>query len=537
MDGSVLAEEQIAALGTVFQEALQSAADDLRVGDLAQSEQRVQALGRAVLGRVVEAVVAGRAALLPAGVPACPTCQTEMQRVDLARRRDLQGLVGDYALCRAWWHCRSCHQGQAPVDAHLGLGPGALSPALCRVVCREGIGVSFGEGVANVEESLGITLDKHAVRRGTEALGEVAEAQMQAAIVRAQQDAPVWPAAEQRPCPDVLVVEVDGVQGRLHDGWHEVKVGRVAPLGPELHHDPQAKRTYLKMGASTYCAGLEEAELFWWRVYAEACRHGLGTRRATVVLLADGAEWIWTHGPSFLAVPGVTVVQIVDFFHATQHLWQVGAAVFGAGTPAASAWVEPLKDRLYTQGAPAVLAALATLTPASAAAVEEVRLAHGYFTTHMARMDYPAFVARQLPIGSGAVESTCKTLFAARAKGAGMRWGRRGLQAVLSLRAVERSARWTPFWRAQPQRQRRSLCPHARTHHRERPTCGCPAAPASGPARPAHARRSGRAHRAGPRRRPSCATLTQTGAQSHLAPLPHRPPPRLTPCTFLRHSL
>ena len=118
-----------------------------------------------------------------------------------------------------------------------------------------------------------------------------------------------------------------------------------------------------------------------------------------------------------------------------------------------------------------------------------------------------------------------------------MRWGRRGLQAVLSLRAVERSARWTPFRRAQPQRQRRSLCPHARTHHRERPTCGCPAAPASGPARPAHARRSGRAHRAGPRRRPSCATLTQTGAQSHLAPLPHRPPPRLTPCTFLRHSL
>jgi len=353
------------------------------VGDLAQIEQRVQALGRAVLGRVVEAVVAGRAALLPAGVPACPTCQTEMQRVDLARRRDLQGLVGDYALCRAWWHCRSCHQGQAPVDAHLGLGPGALSPALCRVVCREGIGVSFGEGVANVEESLGITLDKHAVRRGTEALGEVAEAQMQAAIVRAQQDAPVWPAAEQRPCPDVLVVEVDGVQGRLHDGWHEVKVGRVAPLGPELHHDPQAKRTYLKMGASTYCAGLEEAELFWWRVYAEACRHGLGTRRATVVLLADGAEWIWTHGPSFLAVPGVTVVQIVDFFHATQHLWQVGAAVFGAGTPAASAWVEPLKDRLYTQGAPAVLAALATLTPASAAAVEDVRLAHGYFTTHI----------------------------------------------------------------------------------------------------------------------------------------------------------
>lgn len=178
MDGSVLAEEQIIALGAIFMEAVRSVAGDLRQGDLAQIEQRVQALGRQVLGRVIETVVAGRAALLPAEAPSCATCQTALQRVDLARARDLQGLVGDYVLCRAWWHCRRCHGGQAPLDGHLGLGPGALSPGLCRVVCREGIGVSFGEGVANVEESLGITLDKHAVRRSTEALGAVAEDQM-----------------------------------------------------------------------------------------------------------------------------------------------------------------------------------------------------------------------------------------------------------------------------------------------------------------------------------------------------------------------
>lgn len=173
----------------------------------------------------------------------------------------------------------------------------------------------------------------------------------------------------------------------------------------------------------------------------------------------------------------------MDFFHATQHLWQVGTALFGTGTPEASAWVEPLKDRLSTQGAPAVLTALETLTPTSAAAEEVVRLAQGYFTTHSARMDYPAFVARQLPIDSGAVESTCTTLFAARAKGAGMRWSRLGLQAVLSLRAVERSARWTSFWRAQPQRHRLPLCPHARAHRRaaSRAVVPLPLPPPGGP--------------------------------------------------------
>jgi hypothetical protein len=80
-------------------------------------------------------------------------------------------------------------------------------------------------------------------------------------------------------------------------------------------------------------------------------------------------------------------------------------------------------------------------------------------------MDYPRFVARQTPIGSGAVESTCKVLIAARTKGAGMRWSRAGAQALVSLRALHRSGRWDAFWHTQP--QRRALRLH--THPRARP--------------------------------------------------------------------
>ena len=69
-------------------------------------------------------------------------------------------------------------------------------------------------------------------------------------------------------------------------------------------------------------------------------------------------------------------------------------------------------------------------------------------------MDYPRFVARQLPIGSGAIESACKTLIQAREKQAGMRWSHDGAQVVASLRALHRSDRWGHFWHSHPQRRR-----------------------------------------------------------------------------------
>lgn len=237
-----------------------------------------------------------------------------------------------------------------------------------------------------------------------------------------------------------------------------------------MQHDLRSGRSHLALGPSLYCAGLEEAEPFWWRVYATACRYSLGSRRATVVVLADGAPWIWRRARAFLALPGVEVVEILDYFHRTQRLWQVTHAVFGPGSAQAAAWVEPLKDLLYTQGAPPVLAALATLSPAEPAAAEEVRTATAFVTEHTARLNYPAFVARSLPIGSGAIESACKTVLETRAKGAGMRWSAPGLQATLSLRCVQRSGHWTTFWQSQPARRRLPVCPRARARRLAPPT-------------------------------------------------------------------
>lgn len=169
---------------------------------------------------------------------------------------------------------------------------------------------------------------------------------------------------------------------------------------------------------------------------------GLGTPAIhTVVVRGAGAAWIWPRAAQFLGGPGVDVVdvvEIVDLYHAYEYWWAVGDARWGAGTPQAATWVEPLKDQLYAHGAPAVLAARAALTPAPAtpAEAEASATAQHYFRTHAARLDYPRCVARQFPLGSGAGESSCQCLVEARAKEAGMRWSTAGVQHVAARRAL-----------------------------------------------------------------------------------------------------
>jgi hypothetical protein len=464
MDRRELSEAIIHDLSALFEAEVRAAGPALLAADLDGMEQRVQQLSRRVCGALLERVLTVRAEV-PAARPPCPACGGLLRLVERARGRHLQGLMGDMTLRRPTYVCTrtTCGQGYAPLDDQLGLGTPTLTPRLARVACRAGSTTAFAEAAAHLEEELGVAVSGETVRRVTEAVGAVAEAEQQVAIAQAQQGRLPRPA---QGAPDV-VVAVDGCQVPLDDGWHEMKVGRVAPLGPAVQHDARSRRTFLAWGPSVCCAGLESAEEFWYRVYVTACRGGLSQQTRRVVVLGDGAEWIWNRAAHFVGGPGVEVVEIVDIYHAYEHLWVVGRALF-ATPEAVRAWVEPLKDALYTQGAPAVLAALDALVPPDAAA-DLLRTTRTYFADNAARMDYPRFVAQQLPIGSGAVESLCKSLIEARLKHAGMRWTPAGAQAVATLRTLSLSGAWEAFWVRHPLRTRRRQCPPARPRRRPAP--------------------------------------------------------------------
>jgi hypothetical protein len=449
MDRSARVAAVVAEAQAVLSSALEREWATLSTGDLGTMETRLQQVFRLVGGAVLGGLAGQRLADLAGQPPVCPQCGGAVRYVAGKRRREVVGLVGDVVLRRPYYHCAACQAGMAPLDAAWGLGDGSLSPGLARVACRDGIEATFGAGVDLVWESLGVRLDDEAARGITEAMGRLVEAD--------QQDRGQWALPAAQPAPPLLVVELDGVMVHAQTAWMEMKVGRVAPLGPKLVVDQESGDTHLALGPSSYCAGLEPASAFWPRLTREAWRAGLGRGVRTVVVLGDGADWLWRQARCQLRHAGVEVVEIVDFYHVSEHLATVAAAVFGANKVRASDWLDRVCHLLRHEGARPVRRALAKLRPPTADAAEVVRKARGYVRTHAARMDYPAFRARQFPIGSGAIEGSAKNLIQARQTQAGMRWSVAGAQQVASLRALHRSGRWTAFWQTQPQRRLRLL--------------------------------------------------------------------------------
>jgi hypothetical protein len=160
-------------------------------------------------------------------------------------------LVGELTVRRPYYHCAACQVGMAPLDEAWGLGSGSLTPELARVACRAGIEAPFAQAAELVFEHLGVRLDAEAVRGVTHAMGRLVETD--------QQEAAVWQPAAEVAIPAVLLVELDGVLVHEVDAWREMKVGRVAPLGPRLVLDRQSGETRRALGPSTYCVGCG-----WW---------------------------------------------------------------------------------------------------------------------------------------------------------------------------------------------------------------------------------------------------------------------------------
>jgi hypothetical protein len=146
--------------------------------------------------------------------------------------------------------------------------------------------------------------------------------------------------------------------------------------------------------------------------------------------------------------------RILDFWHAAEHLTELGLALWPdeetLRQQRVAAWCHELKH----QGGARVLATLhqLELSETRAAARAEHANCVRYFQNHQHRMDYPRYLANGWQIGSGPVESACKTVVANRLKGSGMRWGKDGSNAVCHLRALYLSepGQWEAFWKTYP---------------------------------------------------------------------------------------
>jgi hypothetical protein len=436
--------EQMLASATDAVNALCTFAQDQPMADFDAREERVLEVGRRLqatwLGQLASA--AGPRS------PACPKCGVHSLNAIRRRRkpRTMNSRCGTVHIPRVRLTCRACGHSWLPLQAALGVGAQQrTSGGLQHWEALVGGLTIFAEAAQLLEILAGVQVGTETVRTHAEAAGTELEGEQRAAIAQVQ--ATQEPPKGYAPVAETLVVEADGVMARYRDHhldgtliegeWHEIKLGLVGGW-----QDGQ-------LVSSSYVAARETASSFAPRLGTEAARRGAldivgwrglgsdgGGQEAVlrrVVVLGDGAKWIWEHVATTF---GCERVEILDWYHCCEHLWTSGAAVHGVGTIQTAAWVDHAKDLIWERGPAALLTLLATLEGATEEARKVLATERGYFRTNAERMHYSTYREQGWPIGSGAVESAAKHLVQQRMKRAGMRWSDLGARAILHLRCA-----------------------------------------------------------------------------------------------------
>jgi Uncharacterised protein family (UPF0236) len=406
--------------------------------DLTEVEQRVREAALRVGAKAAELHLAGRALGYEGSSRACPTpgCGGD-QRFVGHRPRTLATLLGQVTVRRAYYHCPQCGSSGCPYDAACGLGPKHESVGLAKAAALVAVMDPFAPAADVLEELTGQRLSDRTVHRVTRRAGAVAsERERQGALRMAAWSVPVG-GVEARPAR--LYVAVDGVM--VHRAqWNEAKC-------VTCYWEADDGRGGVRREAR-YAVRFESAEHFAAFVWSLACRCGLESA-AEVILLGDGAAWIWER---VWHVLGERAVRITDWYHVMEHVWACGRALHGEGTAAAEAWVKGRETMLWEGRYARLLDALAderqrTRSPPKRRALGELAT---YLANQGERLAYDRFRAAGYDIGSGRVESACKHVVGVRMKRSGMIWSDDGAQDVLSLRVVRLNGEWDRFWATKP---------------------------------------------------------------------------------------
>jgi hypothetical protein len=334
-----------------------------------------------------------------------------------------------------------------PVREHWGLSQHQqLSLALEDRLAFTITATASYEEAAAVAQKWGSPVSDSSLHALAQRLGARAEACAQERLAAAPQE---WQ-PERAPTP-LAVLMLDGwlvrqrgpgwgkkqtAQPRV--AWHEWKTG-------VYYRHEQAGRSAGARGvlAEKVVLGWQGEPLeFGRRLHWEALRAGLGRAQARLVV-ADGAPWIWHLAQDRWA----GAIQVLDFYHASQHLWELGRALHGPDEGAVARWVEPRRRQLRHGREKRVLAEIAGLKAPRGEAGPVVQREQTYFATHAGRVNYQRIQRRGWPIGSGSVESACRQR-QCRFKRPGQFWTATGMRHLGALSEARHNHHWDELWRA-----------------------------------------------------------------------------------------
>ena len=426
-------------------------ASDQNMGHLEEEIlQKTRELERAVL----EEASQKKADLSP---PVCPICKNKLGRVTEGYERSYQSRFGEVTIGRARGWCRKCKCWRFPADYALGLSEaGSCSPGVQEMAAVVVSKLPVAEASAVVERLTGVklsraTLDREARRQGKKAQEkrqEMDEQMCQGAGADQQVKELRLKKAEE---PFTLVIELDAwnIRERGED-WGRAQERRAAGQEPEWWRwvyggtcfrlsqrvkTEGGRSLILSRGTVMTRGGTDGLKQQLW---AEAMRHGLG-QAEEVLAIADGGIWIW----NIVKDRFPHARQRLDPWHGLEHLWAAAHALHPEDEAAAAAWIKPLKEKLLAGDGIEVIDSLDDLIKKLRGARREaVQAERNYLDNNRDRLDYKGAKERGEPLGSGAMESTCKQ-YQPRFKRSGQFWTQEGDEALMCLETFWKNGRWS----------------------------------------------------------------------------------------------
>jgi hypothetical protein len=369
------------------------------------------------------------------------------------REATVISVFGRTLYVRAYYAGCQCKQGKAPLDKQFGLEAGAVTAGLAALLALAGIEFSYDKSPQWLQAYLLFDISENTVRSETERMGALQEKREEALIQRSQ-DERYLQQRQRNPGQIVprLYGSIDAAKVRIeprpkkgkekeaHEDWRDMKLlcwfetETVPPSQRSQRHQKKVVREQPALRARNmqYFCEITKAEVFGKLLWATGCTVNADLCQ-DLVFLGDGAVWIWNLVSQYYP----HAKQIVDWYHAEEHLEIVAAAAFSNSTQRAS-WLEDTTQALWEGQVEDVIAACQALAQSCLQASQ----AATYFTNNMERMRYDRFRAAGYMIGSGTIESGCKQIVSQRLKLPGAQCIVSGAVRTAKARAAWLSEQW-----------------------------------------------------------------------------------------------
>jgi hypothetical protein len=362
----------------------------------------------------------------------CPQCgQWQKYKGDASRDLVVEG--GTLTIVRAYYVCPSCHTTSYPLDEQLGLGAEQEQGRLREKLALVGVLVPYHQAPQVCQTLLGSERYASSLRRVALREAERLTTSGHRQSLRKREQDRIYLQIDGQLCPTR-----ETRQGPEDQGYREAKAvvafsqADVVEVSKERH----------ELLAKVLKAQITDSDAFR-SIVADVYQQAHGAQAAEVIVLADGAHWIWNLVQELMP----HAIQILDFSHAKQYLWEAAKLIYGADSPFVRPWVKDREDLLFADKVEQVIAHLQRFVDLAPALTPIIH----YFQQNQARMHYGTYHQRGYFIGSGAIESAGKQLTAGRIKGPGMRWNVADLNALLALPCVFLEHSWPAYWDAQAQ--------------------------------------------------------------------------------------